>query len=406
MMRKFNRGITLIALVVTIIVLLILAGISITMLTGQNGIINRAQEAKEKAETANDNEQRKLAQAEALMNTEITTYKGVNLPEGFAPTKIEGENSLDDGLVITDAKGNEFIWIEVPKTTSVYSTAGLNITDFTYDEYTKIETDLQTYTKDYRNGTTYNDVYYPDDTNGWFTETGDTSYDMAKKKMLKSVYQNGGFWVGRYEVGIDVNKEDSRVFSNGECNIEHIASQTPVIKKNAYPYNWVTRTQAQTLAYNFNNSHKYNSSLLYGIQWDLMTTFICKSGKIDNLLLLSDSTTIGNYKNNLWNINNNAAKYIEDGGMLYKNCPYKKISNSSLLLTTGADDKFSIMNIYDVAGNVWEWTMESNQANESFEIYRGGSFNNEGDIYFATIKDHYRAGYKNSANIGFRITLY
>ena len=74
MMRKFNRGITLIALVVTIIVLLILAGISITILTGQNGIINRAQEAKEKAEAANDDEQRKLAQAEALMNTEITTY--------------------------------------------------------------------------------------------------------------------------------------------------------------------------------------------------------------------------------------------------------------------------------------------------------------------------------------------
>ena len=47
MLRKNNRGITLIALVVTIIVLLILAGISISMLTGQNGILNRATEAKE-----------------------------------------------------------------------------------------------------------------------------------------------------------------------------------------------------------------------------------------------------------------------------------------------------------------------------------------------------------------------
>ena len=400
---KNKRGITLIALVVTIIVLLILSGISVSMLTGQNGILNRASEAKEKTETASKDEQRKLAQAEALMNTDETTYKGITLPEGFAPTKIDGEDSIDDGLVITDGYGNEYVWVEVPKTTEVYQTAGIEISDFNEDSYSKILEDWKKYSEGYRSGET-NDTYNENDKEGLFKSK--MEYDNAKNEMIKRVYQNGGFWVGRYEVGIDVNKEDSRVFSNGECNIEHIASQTPVIKKNAYPYNWVTRTQAQTLAYNFNNSHKYNSSLLYGIQWDLMTTFICKSGKIDNLLLLSDSTTIGNYKNNLWNINNNTAKYIEDGGMLYKNCPYKKISNSSLLLTTGADDKFSIMNIYDVAGNVWEWTMESNQANELFEIYRGGSFNNEGDIYFATIKDHYRAGYKNSANIGFRITLY
>ena len=75
-----NRGITLIALVVTIIVILILAGISISMLTGQNGILNRAANAKEKTEIASIDEQRKLAQAEALMNTEKTTYKGLTLP--------------------------------------------------------------------------------------------------------------------------------------------------------------------------------------------------------------------------------------------------------------------------------------------------------------------------------------
>lgn len=93
------------------------------MLTGQNGILNRASEAKEKTETASKDEQRKLAQAEALMNTEKTTYKGITLPEGFAPTKIEGEDSIDDGLVITDGYGNEYVWVEVPKTDEVYPTA-------------------------------------------------------------------------------------------------------------------------------------------------------------------------------------------------------------------------------------------------------------------------------------------
>mgnify|MGYP004584901533 CR=1 len=56
-MENKSRGITLIALVVTIIILLILAGISISMLTGQNGILNRAVEAKEKTQVANEKEQ-------------------------------------------------------------------------------------------------------------------------------------------------------------------------------------------------------------------------------------------------------------------------------------------------------------------------------------------------------------
>ena len=52
-----SKGITLIALVVTIIILIILSGISISMLTGQNGILTRAAEAKEKTEKAQAEEQ-------------------------------------------------------------------------------------------------------------------------------------------------------------------------------------------------------------------------------------------------------------------------------------------------------------------------------------------------------------
>ena len=50
------------------------------------------------------------------MNTESTTYNGVSVLAGFAPTKIEGEDSIDEGLVITDGYGNEYVWVEVPKT--------------------------------------------------------------------------------------------------------------------------------------------------------------------------------------------------------------------------------------------------------------------------------------------------
>ena len=82
-----------------------------------------------------------MAQAEALMSTGKTTYKGLTLPEGFAPTKIAGEDSIDDGLVITDGNGNEYVWVEVPKTTEVYKITGLNITDFD-NNYENIEKDL------------------------------------------------------------------------------------------------------------------------------------------------------------------------------------------------------------------------------------------------------------------------
>ena len=68
------------------------------------------------------------------------------LPTGF--TKVEG-TSLANGYTIQDSTGNQYVWVEVPKTSEVYPTAGLNITGFSNDEYAKIETDLHTYTNDY-----------------------------------------------------------------------------------------------------------------------------------------------------------------------------------------------------------------------------------------------------------------
>ena len=76
--------------------------------------------------------------------------------------------------------------MEVPRTAAVYPNAGVNISSFTDKDYTDIETDLHTYTNDYRNGTSYSDVYYADSTTGWFTGTED--YNAAKKKSLMQMY--------------------------------------------------------------------------------------------------------------------------------------------------------------------------------------------------------------------------
>ena len=410
-MRK-DRGITLIALVVTIIVLLILAGISISILTGQNGILNRATEAKEKTENANEDEQRKLAQAEALMNTEKTAYKGVTLPEGFAPTKIAGEDSIDDGLVITDGYGNEYVWVEVPKTIEVYPTAGVSVTNFNDKEYEKIENDLHSYTSAYRKGTGYSDTWYnaKDDSNeanklDWYQNEND--YNIAKQKMLKSVYQNGGFWVGRYEAGIELNRKNLGT-----------ATTTPLTKQNMYPYNYVTRTQAKKLAEQV-ESGSYTSSLLFGVQWDLVLKFMEEKTVIkanatnkENVrtqivkYLNNDSTNIGNYRGNLWIITNSNAKYSTDG-LDFNFCmnPYSKDSDSNILLTTGADKSFSLINIYDIAGNVWEWTLEKTSNSYNPCDYRGGDYPNYGLNFPASYR------YNNNTSVGFvsvgfRISLY
>ena len=391
---KKKNGITLIALVVTIIVLLILAGVSISMLTGQNGILNRAAEAKEKTEIASKDERRKLAQEEALMNTEKTTYKGITLPEGFAPTKIDGEDSIDDGLVITDVYGNEYVWIEVPKTATVYPTAGVSISSFTDEEYTKIEEDLHKYTNDYRNGTSYRDVYYADSTTGWFTDAD--QYNRLKQKMLKSVYQNGGFWVGRYEAGIEENRTASGT-----------ATITPLSKENLYPYTYVTRTQAKVLAGQV-ESGSYTSSLMFGVQWDLVLKYI-ETKKSDTVTdvktkLNSDSTLIGNYKNNLWSITNAKVKYSIDYGSSFKAGSYKKESEEEVLLTTGADESFSLMNIYDIAGNVWEWTLDFTTYVNRPCVSRGGAFNGKGTLTAFSRTDSITEA--SNYITGFRVSLY
>ena len=97
-----TSGITLIALVITIIVLLILAGVSISTLTGENGILTKATEAKQETEKVSEKEQRQLAMLEASMNTENTIFEGVTIPAGFAPTRMEGESTIEEGLVIID----------------------------------------------------------------------------------------------------------------------------------------------------------------------------------------------------------------------------------------------------------------------------------------------------------------
>ena len=134
-------------------------------LTSQIGVSITA-EPKQPGEEANE--------GSTTVSSNKTTG-GTYLPNGFK--QVVGTN-LDNGLTIQDSTGNQYVWVEVPKTDEVYPTAGLDITEFTEDEYATIEDDLHTYTSDYRNGTNYKDEYYSDETTGL---TSEEYYGLKKK---------------------------------------------------------------------------------------------------------------------------------------------------------------------------------------------------------------------------------
>ena len=409
-----NKGITLIALVVTIIVLLILAGISIAMLTGQNGILNRAAEAKEKTRVAQEDESQKLKGYEDIM----AQYTG-NLPsreetKPYFPNSTFSykEGDLSTGLVIKDGNANEYVWVEVPTTiydNTTYNNNGANKPKNT-DEWEKIRECLKAYTVD------YSDSSYKD------TNTDGTTYSVDYQNMLKSVYTNGGFWLGRYEAGLE--GDTPRISSTAIS-----ASDKAVVKQNKIPYNFVTRDEAQELATRMN----YNgctSSLIFGIQWDLTLKYIeektvelAEEANKDTVRadikskLTSNSTTIGNYYNSEFTLNRGKfATYNDLSDWKSYNSEEKptlvtgsqkqaQSSNSNaILLTTGATDATNLQNIYDIAGNVWEWTREI-YATSNPCVNRGGSCDNGGSSYPAKYRNYCTtSGSRNS--IGFRLGLW
>ncbi len=105
-MKNQEKGITLIALVITIIVLLILAGVTIATLTGDNGILTKAAEAKQKTELARQNEIADLVEIEELMNTGTTTT-GYNKEKQVNTPKI----SSNQGQELIPIKWNGDKWI-------------------------------------------------------------------------------------------------------------------------------------------------------------------------------------------------------------------------------------------------------------------------------------------------------
>ena len=419
---KKNKGITLVALVVTIVVLLILAGVSINLVLGNNGIIAKAKDAETKSAEARENDLKGMnsliEQMESTLNGSGNGGKTEPETVPYLPSDdfhYDTSTSVDTGLVIKDANGNEYVWVVVPRTIAVYKTTGLGKTTFTDADYTSIENDLKEYTKTYRGSTSYSDTYTADDKNvGWFADA--TAYNNLKNSMLKSVYENGGFYVGRYEAGIAENRTSkSATNSDGKHTIEGMP--VPVTKADAYPYTYVTRTQAQNLASKVNAGTK-TSSLMFGVQWDLVLAFMSKY----TVKITSNSTTIGNYRDSEFQISETGKYATMSNWTLsstwnpstrlttnFVDSSRNKIAQYSdgkgILVTTGTSETNKVMNIYDIAGNVDEWTLESPSSDINQCASRGGSYFDTGSNNPAAL----RVGSDSVLSInriGFRVSLF
>ena len=425
-----NRGITLIALVITIIVLLILAGITIAALSGDNGILTRAKEAKEKTQQSQKEEEKTLSNMENILNN-VTNFNNINIedtnPAGAIPTNVTIlENDANNGIVIKDKNNNEWVWVEVPKTT-VFADLTIDTTGtLTEQNYTDIKNKLIAYAGVYRNGSAsqtrsdWKDEWYAKDGSTLVTVStsnlteaqkaltngcGLTSdeYTTAYQKMLKSVYTYGGFWIGRYEAGIEGTTETTNARTS-HSTVTIGTSPKAISQKDVIPYNYVYCSEAQALAKEMTPNSNYTSSLMFGIQWGLVCKYLEVKGKLTTANINSDSSAWGNYYNVGRTISSNKAKQATNNGGTWTTITGTKPA-SNVLLTAGASEETNKMNIYDFAGNEWEWTLEKTSDSYSPCASRGGGYSGTGSSNPASCRNN--GSTTDSYNvIGFRGALY
>ena len=382
-MQNRNKGITLVALIITIVVMLILVAVSVNVIIKSN-LIGTAEKTVNKYKTASEEEgnngvieidgkkynsiedymagKEKLPDVEAGVRAETNSnYKGATIPKGFTVSGIKSEQSIDDGLVIYDIPEgttvdwtnpnsvktayNQFVWIPVEVTASDTET---NIVAFTRSKWTaNAETGGEK-----TNGLS-TDYTEPDSTNDTTDKTGIVD---QITELTKSIYKYGGFYIGRYEAG----SETPRTSSSGVTTLG--------IKQDMYPYIYVKwgdsmssigTTGAVYLSNSLYNTNEYGatSMLCTGACWDSMLDFIK-----DREHSVMDSRTWGNYSNSeTFEITRGAYAVYNSTLGSFNNVEnkYSKIKDTSILLTTGATERNCSKNIYDVAGNCFEWTTES-----------------------------------------------
>ena len=422
--KRYDGGITLIALVVTVVVLLILAGVSLNLVIGNEGILTRSKEAVDKYGKQAENEQQGLNNVETWLgeqfgdgtgsgedkgvikvpvNTKATKNGTIDgkeaninnpiIPEGYTPinagsatwgdgSSAPTQSSIDNGLVIKDDSNNEWVWIPVEASTlsSMYVTS-------TKENGETISGDVGVATNLYTKSTT---IGKTGDTTTISRSTPNTTEwrepdlivgsDSASYDKKESYYKT--------ILGYDSPKAMAEAFTSDYANMitsiqkyggfyigRYELSNEGVQKgkKTLIYTNWYNLYQKCTT---LNASDKVESKMIWGIQWDLACDFISKKGEQKSI---KDSTKWGNYNNST----GNAA--VMDGET-------KKYGSKQ---ATGYSEYWKANNIYDLAGNCDECTQEANGT--SYRAGRGGYYLLDGSSYPASSRDNGNASSRDSS---------
>ena len=415
-MKKEEKGITLVALVVTIVVLLILAGISLNLVIGNEGILTRSKDAADKYGKQTENEQQGLNDVDDWMdeqfggagmqkvtvNTKAKKNGTINgqdpninnplIPKGYTPidagdakwgdgSSSPAQSSVDNGLVIKDDNDNEWVWvpIEASVLSSMYTTSkkenGETISGdvgVATNLYTKSTTigktgDTKTLSRSTPNTTSYRE---PD----LIVGSDSASYD-KNESYYKTI------------LGFDTPKAMAEAFTADYANMitsiqkyggfyigRYELSNEGVQKGKATltDTNWYNLYKKCTT---LNASDKVESKMIWGIQWDLACDFISKKGERK---CITDSRTWGNHNNSI----GNAA--VMDGTT-------RKYGSKQV---TGYSEYWKANNIYDLAGNCAEWTREA--AGIRTRGSNGGGYGSDGSSFPASYRGNQLADYSSA----------
>ena len=371
-----NKGVTLIALAVTIVVMLILAGVTISVLNGENGIVKQAQKAKEESKIKELKEKVRIDIAgkrveningelrvsvlkeildkyfdnvpvetqitsetelkakeeygkyemkisdidvgEITYETSYTIFKDVNgeqvpIPEGYIVSENSDENIVNKGLVISDSRGNEYVWISCTVDSSS------NKLQYKRTEW-GVEKDGTDNSRAIKDELTLKDIdvtYSKTDTDNGINEEISKEIVAQINAEKESIKKYGGYYIGRYEVGKD--------------------NKTAVIKAEQEPYVNIKWSKAYELAKGIGGGEG-------------ATTYLCSSYSWDTAINFIQNTTGKNYATSIIGFNENwkSQEVKDSSGKVIKPV------NTAQRLNTGLTT--ALCNIYDMGGNVGEFT--------------------------------------------------
>ncbi len=459
---KNRNGITLIALIITIVILIILAGVAINLAVGENGIFNKAKFAKEKYTNEEYLEQEQLNEIYAYLN------KDSKLPENTKDTDMGTQVKLplewysttpayistEDGRTVTkEVKTASVIAVAtgsgetVPVPAGFYYVGGNKSTGVVISDKPADQNKYAGYKED---GKTVKDVgvdlegnqfvwipctienYKKKDFGENYTSAGWNKQNDSAEEVQIEKYS--GFYIARYEAGMGEAEIDNPMQAvtattnstynwawNADVYTKEKVSSTakPTSKANEIPWYHADYFTAVEMSKRMYKGHlTVASGLVTGTMWDVMLQYIASqseytsSGTWGNYANSSITLDRGYYTNVTSTGTTDGFKTVTSGqksGTRITNYPY-------VLISTGASDATKKKNVYDVAGNLWEWTTETAYivANAKYSktdfnintcMRRGGSFNNTYDSYYAYYR-YYDFTASNCTNSGFRVALY